>query len=101
MLFKSISVKIELFKLFLLICHLFLPRKFNNNALLSLYLGRLLKIVAIVETARSMLFPISHANPTKFKVTVSACHVHTTLILLNVNFALRTRLGIFLNPTSV
>ena len=37
---------------------------------------------------------VSETEPAKFVAALSAGHVHTTLVFLNITFALGTRLGV-------
>ena len=48
-----------------------------------------------------MLFVVTSAKPAELILAVLTSHVHATLVLLNVCFALRTRLGIQLKPNII
>lgn len=59
-------------------------------------------ITVIVSTsALSVLFPITHAQPTELKPTQLACHMVTPLIFLNRFLAVRATFSICQNPINI
>ena len=55
----------------------------------------------VASGGRAMFAPISHANPAKVVITLSAGHVIATLIFLNVRLTVRACLGIGHDPCRV
>jgi membrane-anchored protein YejM (alkaline phosphatase superfamily) len=45
-----------------------------------------------------MGIPVTSAQPTKLMSAVSACHVHATIIFLDIDLTVWANFGILLNP---